>query len=323
MSQLLRSCSSMHSCMLRPRHRFKPSCWKQPPVARFRYISAIENKVGTSGRAIHLGAIGSRAISSAVASWSSTTSSLAASNSSCSSRSIGGPSMRSIAVRVGLGTTPQRPIEPGNGFVTLGSYVHHEVEVKKSKFVVHAWPVTSPSEALSLIHSTSDPSASHNCFAYRVGAEFRSSDDGEPGGTAGRPILAAIDSQGLDHVAVLVTRYFGGIKLGPGGLVRAYGGAAKECLRQGMWIVKKTRAAVVVEVSYDELGVVYGCLDMHGCKRVAEEFGSSGTVEIRAMVDADRLEALKSAVADVTGGRRRVELAPPAGDLAATAAADS
>jgi putative IMPACT (imprinted ancient) family translation regulator len=81
------------------------------------------------------------------------------------------------------------------------------------------------------ITAATDPKASHNCFAYKIGAEFRSTDDGEPGGTAGRPILRAIETEGLDHVCVLIIRYFGGTKLGAGGLVRAYGGAARECLR--------------------------------------------------------------------------------------------
>ena len=76
-----------------------------------------------------------------------------------------------------------------------------------------------------------DPTATHNCWAYRIGSEYRFSDDGEPAGTAGRPILAAIDGQGCDQVVVVVTRWYGGIKLGAGGLVRAYGGCAAECLR--------------------------------------------------------------------------------------------
>ncbi|KXZ50590.1 hypothetical protein GPECTOR_16g765 [Gonium pectorale] len=203
-------------------------------------------------------------------------------------------------------------------FWTLQSYVLYESEVKKSKFIVHAWPVSSAAEALSLIRGASDPSASHNCFAYRLGDEFRSSDDGEPGGTAGRPILAAIEGEGLDRVAVLVTRHFGGIKLGAGGLVRAYGGAAKECLRLAPRVFAKARVEVVVDVAYDELGIVYGCLDMHGSTRLAEEYGSSGTVALRALVDEDKLPGLRAAVMDGTGGRRRVELAS---EVAAAAAA--
>src|SRR5690606_40120786 len=94
-----------------------------------------------------------------------------------------------------------------------------------------AAPVASPEAALAFVAEVADPGATHNCWAYRIGGLYRSSDDGEPAGTAGRPILAAIDGQGLDEVVVVVTRWYGGIKLGAGGLVRAYGGCAAECLR--------------------------------------------------------------------------------------------
>lgn len=82
-------------------------------------------------------------------------------------------------------------------------------EVKKSKFITTAWPVSAPSEAMQLIQNTSLSDASHNCWAYVIGSEYRSSDDGEPAGTAGRPILAAIQGEGLDGTCVLVTRWAG------------------------------------------------------------------------------------------------------------------
>ncbi|KAG2421963.1 hypothetical protein HYH02_015569, partial [Chlamydomonas schloesseri] len=95
-------------------------------------------------------------------------------------------------------------------FWTLENHVLYEMEVKKSKFVVRAWPVSSGSEALELIKEASDPGASHNCFAYRIGSsEVPLLDDGEPGGTAGRPILSAIEGEGGAGAGkrFLVTRY--------------------------------------------------------------------------------------------------------------------
>ena len=83
---------------------------------------------------------------------------------------------------------------------------------------------------MAFVASVAEPRANHNCFAWRVGDAYRFSDDGEPGGSAGRPILTAIEAAHLDRVAVVVTRYFGGIKLGVGGLVRAYRTAAAACL---------------------------------------------------------------------------------------------
>jgi hypothetical protein len=95
---------------------------------------------------------------------------------------------------------------PRRAFLTLSQSHSSEAEVKKSRFVAHAWPCASADEAMQLMATRRDPSASHNCWAYRVGQQYRSSDDGEPGGTAGRPILAAIEGEGLDGVAVLVIR---------------------------------------------------------------------------------------------------------------------
>ncbi|MGU7895871.1 IMPACT family protein, partial [Escherichia coli] len=87
-------------------------------------------------------------------------------------------------------------------------------------------------EALAFLEAQREPQATHNCYAYKLGNLYRFFDDGEPTGTAGKPILHAIEAQGLDRVVVLVVRYFGGIKLGAGGLVRAYGGVAAEALRR-------------------------------------------------------------------------------------------
>ncbi|HHZ07587.1 MAG TPA: YigZ family protein, partial [Rhizobiales bacterium] len=98
-----------------------------------------------------------------------------------------------------------------------------EQAVKKSRFLATAIPVADEDEAKAAIAAHAHADASHNCWAWRIGAAYRFSDDGEPGGTAGKPILAAIDGQSVDRVAVVVTRWFGGVLLGSGGLVRAYG----------------------------------------------------------------------------------------------------
>jgi hypothetical protein len=107
-----------------------------------------------------------------------------------------------------------------DGYETLSAAHTVETEVKKSRFIALAAPAASGAEALAFVKRSADAGARHNCWAYRVGADFRCSDDGEPGGTAGRPILNAIEGAGLDATVVLVTRWFGGIKLGAGGLTR-------------------------------------------------------------------------------------------------------
>ncbi|MGE4125579.1 MAG: YigZ family protein, partial [Pusillimonas sp.] len=114
---------------------------------------------------------------------------------------------------------------------TLSEPVSYQEDIRKSRFLVWAAPVRTPQEAADFIGQHADPAATHNCWAWKIGQAYRFNDDGEPGGTAGKPILQAIQGQGLDQVAVLVVRWFGGIKLGTGGLVRAYGGTAAQCLR--------------------------------------------------------------------------------------------
>src|SRR5690625_6758888 len=115
-------------------------------------------------------------------------------------------------------------------YVLIGENTYEE-EIKKSRFIAIAKAVDTAEHALSVFAQRSIAEARHNCWAFKIGDTYRFFDDGEPGGTAGRPILQAIEGQDCDFVAVLVIRWFGGIKLGTGGLARAYGGVAAECLR--------------------------------------------------------------------------------------------
>lgn len=120
-------------------------------------------------------------------------------------------------------------------------------EIKKSRFLAIAAPVANEEAAKEFLAQNSDPAATHNCWAWRMGQNYRFSDDGEPSGTAGKPILQAIDGQELDNIVVLVTRWFGGILLGSGGLIRAYGGTAALCLRQA----EKSEVIPMVGFSFD------------------------------------------------------------------------
>ena len=115
---------------------------------------------------------------------------------------------------------------------TLAGPAEFEEVIERSRFLARAWPIEDVDAALAHVADCAREEASHHCWAYRHGQQYRFHDANEPAGTAGRPILQAIDGQGCDRVLVVVTRWFGGIKLGAGGLVRAYGGAAAECLRR-------------------------------------------------------------------------------------------
>lgn len=115
---------------------------------------------------------------------------------------------------------------------TLAQPVELMEEIKKSRFFTRAFPITSVSEAENIIETIRKEEATHHCFAWKFHQNYRFNDDGEPAGTAGKPILSAIEGRDCDCVLVIVTRWFGGIKLGTGGLVRAYGGGASRALQK-------------------------------------------------------------------------------------------
>ena len=178
-------------------------------------------------------------------------------------------------------------------------------EVKKSKFHAYAWHTKSPEEAMGLIQQRKDDGASHNCFGYKIGEEVRSSDDGEPGGTAGRPILAAIEGMNMDQVAVMVTRYFGGVKLGTGGLVRAYGGAAREVLTRAPHEVVIPREHIEILVPIEDIGVVYNVLESVGAEKCDETFdeASGSKYQIMFLVECHRREEALTALNNGSKGR--------------------
>jgi uncharacterized YigZ family protein len=191
---------------------------------------------------------------------------------------------------------------------TLAAPASHLLEVKHSRFLAQAVAIDSADLAQATLVPLCDPAATHNCWAWRVGAQYRSSDDGEPAGTAGRPILAAIDGQGCDQVLVVVTRWFGGIKLGAGGLVRAYGGAAAECLRRA----EKRPLIVFAELEFAcpfaNLGDAHAALNAAGASKIDERFDAEG-VNLRVRLPAERIDDLKTRLRDAT--RDRVRFATP------------
>ncbi|MFT4257913.1 MAG: YigZ family protein [Pseudoxanthomonas sp.] len=187
---------------------------------------------------------------------------------------------------------------------TLAAPATLAIEVKHSRFIAHAAPVASPEAALAFIETHGDADATHNCWAYRIGGEYRSSDDGEPAGTAGRPILAAIDGQGYDRVAVVVTRWYGGIKLGAGGLVRAYGGAAAECLRLGERLPLVEMRELALSLPFDELGRAHAALAAFNAGKLSEDFDENGA-HLRLRLPADHVQALKTRLRDATRDRVR------------------
>lgn len=187
---------------------------------------------------------------------------------------------------------------------TLPAPVSLAIEVKHSRFLARAAPADSAHAAQAFVGSVSDPDATHNCWAWRIGGDYRFSDDGEPAGTAGRPILAAIDGQGFDRVVVVVTRWFGGIKLGAGGLVRAYGGSAAECLRTAPRVALIDMRTLVLACGFDDLGSVHAALAALNADKTGETFDEDGA-RLTVQLPADRVDTLKIRLRDATRNRVR------------------
>jgi uncharacterized YigZ family protein len=190
---------------------------------------------------------------------------------------------------------------------TLLDLCEFREEIRKSRFITLAAPITSVEDAVRFFDRHADPAATHNCWAWKLGDQYRSNDDGEPGGTAGRPILAAIEAQDCDQVAVLVIRWYGGIQLGTGGLARAYGGGANKCLQQAPKRVLVQRDTFTCTCAFGELALLKLRLaDVDGLV-VDEQFTANG-VDLHLALSADRAEHLQRQLADLSRGR--IQLIP-------------
>ncbi|MCA4965800.1 IMPACT family protein [Pseudomonas sp. Y24-6] len=185
---------------------------------------------------------------------------------------------------------------------TLSDLCEYREEIRKSRFITLAAPISSPADAQAFIEQHSDLNATHNCWAWKLGDQYRSTDDGEPGGTAGRPILAAIDAQDCDQVVVLVIRWYGGIQLGTGGLARAYGGGANKCLQAAAKIELISRVPMNCACAFAELALVKIRVAELGGLVVQETFTGNG-VDLQLAVGEHQIDALQSLLADLSRGR--------------------
>ena len=183
---------------------------------------------------------------------------------------------------------------------------HGEVVEKKSRFIAHVIPVNSEEEALEIIESLKKKywDARHNCYAFVCGANNevqRFSDDGEPQGTAGKPILEVLLNKNVHNTLILVTRYFGGTLLGTGGLIRAYGQAALEGLKDAEIEEVFEGVAFELSVDYESIGKIKYNMVQFGVGDAEEEYGEEVTLKIQ-MKKAD-FEKFKTSVIDATSGK--------------------
>ncbi|WP_019408734.1 IMPACT family protein [Pseudomonas psychrophila] len=185
---------------------------------------------------------------------------------------------------------------------TLTGLCEYREEIRKSRFITLAAPITSAQQAHDFIEQHSDLNATHNCWAWKLGAQYRSSDDGEPGGTAGRPILSAIEAQDCDQVVVLVIRWYGGIQLGTGGLARAYGGGANKCLQNAEKRPLINRVALHCSCNFSELALVKLRLAELNGLLIDETFTANG-VDLQLALGEEHITSLQQQLADISRGR--------------------
>lgn len=188
---------------------------------------------------------------------------------------------------------------------TLASLVTFQAEIKKSRFQVFAVSVENEQAVKDFLETYQDLSTTHQCWAWKIGHQVRFNDDGEPSGTAGRPILASIEGNELTNIIVLVNRWYGGIKLGTGGLVRAYGGSAGQCLALAEKIELIEKIPVSFLCNFNEWAIFQYDLNQQKIE-FKEDYLATG-VQIIAYVRVDQMEHLSLKIQDVTRGREQLK----------------
>lgn len=193
----------------------------------------------------------------------------------------------------------------------------HESEINRSRFLCALAPAATEEEAQEFVARVrrEHPTATHNCYAYVIGADAsvqKASDDGEPGGTAGVPMLQMLTRREVCYVVAVVTRYYGGVKLGAGGLIRAYGGVVGEALDALGTRTRRRFRLATVTVGHQRAGRLENELRATGRTVRDVRYAAEVTIEI-ALPDAD-VEEFRRWLADATAGEARVELGGEAYD---------
>ena len=187
--------------------------------------------------------------------------------------------------------------------LTLAAPVHSELVIRKSRFLGCVQPVSGRAEALAVVEHlrAEHPGAAHVCWALLAGGQSAANDDGEPGGTAGRPMLEVLRHQQLEGVLATVVRYFGGVKLGAGGLVRAYTDAVAQALLGAEKVTLQRMVALACRVPYALEGAVRRELDHAGA--VLGEARHGQVVEMAFSVGEDGLGALRTRLNEIGQGQ--------------------
>ncbi|MCI2253029.1 YigZ family protein [Domibacillus sp. PGB-M46] len=182
----------------------------------------------------------------------------------------------------------------------------HEIVIQKSRFIAHTARVESAEEAIAFIDQIKKQhwNATHNCSAYMIGEHDhiqKANDDGEPSGTAGLPILEVIKKRELKDTAIVVTRYFGGIKLGAGGLIRAYGKAASEGLNAAGIVERRLMKVMTASIDYTWLGKIEN--ELRASSYELKEIRYAEGVEVDVFVEEGQAGAFCGWITELTNGQ--------------------
>lgn len=196
-----------------------------------------------------------------------------------------------------------------SSYFTVKGYGEHEIVIQKSRFITYVDRVTTEADAQAFIEKIKKLhwNANHNCSAYLIGENDhiqKANDDGEPSGTAGVPILEVLKKRGLKDTVVVVTRYFGGIKLGAGGLIRAYGSSTSEGLNATGIVERKLMQIFHTKVDYTWLGKLEN--ELRDSRYLIKEINYLDNVEIVTYVTNGEEEAFQNWITDLTNGQAEI-----------------
>jgi uncharacterized YigZ family protein len=210
---------------------------------------------------------------------------------------------------------PSEPLEPGDSHRSIGDGEEVEIREKGSRFLGQAFRADDEETVTTRLASVrrEHPGATHHCCACRVGPDGssieRTDDDGEPRGTAGAPILSVLRGAEISDALLVVTRWFGGTKLGRGGLVRAYSRAARAALEAAPERIVWHESIVTVECGYEDVGEVEAVLAREGSRIRGCDRDFARGPKFRARVLVSQAERLRAALVEATAGRARIAVA--------------
>ncbi|XBG81060.1 YigZ family protein [Enterococcus cecorum] len=196
-------------------------------------------------------------------------------------------------------------------YFTIYQNGEHQIEIKKSKFICHLFRIENEEQAKEYIAKIKKEhyKANHNCSAYMLGENFeiqRSSDDGEPSGTVGVPMLEVLKKNQLQNTLAIVTRYFGGIKLGAGGLIRAYSTSVSEALKEIGIVQGKLQQILDIIIDYPQLGKLQNYLENE--QIAIQEIDYLEQITVKVAIDINQCESFQNALIDLFNNQLSIQI---------------